>query len=231
MNRRRFIQVSLGMGAAAILGVPGVSLSTKTPEAGVFFPDLPYPPKALEPYISSRTLEFHYGKHHQAYVTNTVKLISGTDFEKLPLVEIIKKTYGKSDMAGIYNNAAQSFNHDFYWKSMKPGGGGKPTSQPIAEAIEKSFGDYAGFVQAFTDAAMTQFGSGWAWLVKKGGKLAVVKTGNADSPLTMDMVPLATIDVWEHAYYLDYQNRRGDYVKFFIDHLINWNFVEVNYRT
>jgi Fe-Mn family superoxide dismutase len=219
------------MGAAAMMGVSGVPLAAKTPEAGVSFPDLPYSPKSLEPYISSRTIDFHHGKHHQAYVTNTIKLISGTDLEKLPLVEMIQKTYGKPDMAGIYNNAAQSFNHDFYWKSMKPGGGGKPSSEQMSKAIEKSFGDYTGFVQAFTDAAMTQFGSGWAWLVKKGGKLAIVKTANADSPLTMGMIPLLTIDVWEHAYYLDYQNRRGDYIKFFIDHLVNWNFAETNYQT
>jgi Fe-Mn family superoxide dismutase len=227
MNRREFFQLSLGMGAVGLINLAAGHLMAKNPEPRITLPELPYPSNGLEPWISSQTLAFHHGKHHQAYVTNTLKLIAGTDMENRSLTDIIQTAHQKQ-MTGLFNNAAQSFNHDFFWKSLKPGGGGPPASEKLADAISRSFGDHAGFVKAFSDAALTQFGSGWAWLVKQGNKLAVIKTSNAETPLTMGMTPLLTIDVWEHAYYLDYQNRRADYVQAIIDHLINWDFAEAN---
>lgn len=188
---------------------------------------LPYAKDALEPYISSRTLEFHFGKHYQAYIDNTRKLIVGTEYSGLSLKEIIQKSSVKPDQTAIFNNAAQSFNHEFFWKSMKSGGGGEPKGR-IGQAIEKSFGSHAQFEKEFSEAALTQFGSGWAWLVQDGAALKVVKTANADTPMTRGWVPLLTLDVWEHAYYLDYQNRRGDYIRAYLDHLINWSFAESN---
>ncbi len=190
----------------------------------IILPDLPYPHNALEPFISARTLEFHHGKHHQAYVQNANKLIAGTDFEKMDEVSIIKKTAGDSSKVGIFNNVAQAWNHAFYWKCMKPQGGGKPTGA-IAQRIEKDFGSYEKFVEELKTAGATQFGSGWAWLIIEGQKLKVVKTANADTPIAHGLKPLLTVDVWEHAYYLDYQNRRPDYLSTFVEKLINWDFV------
>jgi superoxide dismutase, Fe-Mn family len=189
--------------------------------------DLSYPKDALGPYISSRTLDFHYGKHHQAYVDTLNKLIDGSDLADESLEDIIRKTAGQSDKADIFNNAAQVWNHTFYWRSMKPGGGGSPTG-PIAQKIASDLGNYEQFTQKFKNAAMTQFGSGWAWLVVRDGKLAIFKTSNADTPLTHGLQPLLTVDVWEHAYYLDFQNRRGDYLDAFIKNLVNWDFVNAN---
>jgi len=189
--------------------------------------DLPYSKDALEPHISARTLDFHHGKHHNAYVTNTNNLIKGTELENLDLESIIRKTATDPAKAGIFNNAAQVWNHAFYWQCMKPGGGGTPTGA-IAKKIETDFGGYADFVEAFKNAGATQFGSGWAWLILDNGKLQVVKTGNADTPLAHNQKALLTVDVWEHAYYLDYQNRRPDYLTTFIDKLINWDFVNSN---
>jgi Fe-Mn family superoxide dismutase len=160
-------------------------------------------------------------------VANTLKLIAGTEFEKATLEEIIKKTAGKPDQMALFNNAAQVFNHTFYWSSMKPGGGGEPKGR-IAEKIKESFGSYQKFADGFANAAATQFGSGWAWLVQDGGRLQVMKTANADTPTAMSLKPLITIDVWEHAYYLDYQNRRADYIKAFLEKLLNWQFAERN---
>ena len=190
-------------------------------------PPLPYDQNALEPSISANTISFHYGKHHQAYVNNTIKLITGTEFEKMALEDIIKRTAGKADQASLFNNAAQVYNHTFYWKSMKPGGGGEPKGR-IGDLIRGSFGSYQKFVDEFSNAAATQFGSGWAWLVLDSGKLKVTKTSNADTPIAQQLKPLLTIDVWEHAYYLDYQNRRADYIKAFVDKLLNWDFAEKN---
>ena len=187
-------------------------------------PDLPYPKNALADVISERTLEFHHGKHHAAYVTNANKLIAGTELDGLDLEAIIHKVAGDSAKAGVFNNAAQVWNHTFYWNCMKPGGGGRPTG-PIAKRIDAVLGGYEKFVEEFKNAAATQFGSGWAWLVLRDGKLAVTKTANADTPLAHGQTALLTVDVWEHAYYLDYQNRRPDYVATFIDRLINWDFV------
>ena len=195
--------------------------------SAISLPALPYAQNALAPAISENTFSFHYGKHHQTYVSNTLKMIAGTEFEKSSLEEIIKKTAGKADQSGLFNNAAQVFNHTFYWNSMKPGGGGQPAGR-IAGKIGDSFGSYEKFAEAFSNAAATQFGSGWAWLVQDAGKLQVMKTANADTPIRAALKPLITIDVWEHAYYLDYQNRRADYIKAFVEKLLNWDFAERN---
>ena len=190
-------------------------------------PPLPYAEDALDPVISARTMSFHYGKHHKAYVDNLNKLVAGTDLSETPLEDLIKGTAGKADQAGLFNNAAQIWNHTFFWNSMKPGGGGAPTGA-IADAINSAFGGYENFKKEFTTAAVTQFGSGWAWLVADKGAVKLVKTANAETPLTGKATPLLTIDVWEHAYYLDYQNRRPDFVAAVIDNLLNWDFANAN---
>jgi Fe-Mn family superoxide dismutase len=184
-------------------------------------PPLPYEDDALAPVISSNTMGFHYGKHHKTYVDNLNKFSEGTPFAEMPLVEVIKKTAGVSDKASIFNNAAQIWNHTFFWESMAPQAGGKPTGK-LADMIEKDLGGYDKFKTDFAAAAVSQFGSGWAWLVADQGKLAIRKTGNAETPISGSAVPLLTIDVWEHAYYLDYQNRRADFVSAVIDKLLNW---------
>ena len=189
-------------------------------------PDLPYAQDALAPHISGETLSFHHGKHHKAYVDKANDAIKGTDYEGLSLEEVIKKSWSEKNM-GVFNNAAQIWNHTFYWNSMTPNGGGQPTGA-IAEAIDKSFGSFDKFVEEFKAAGAGQFGSGWAWLVKNGDKLEVRKTLNAENPITDGVTPLLTMDVWEHAYYLDYQNRRPDYIGDFLDKLVNWDFANQN---
>jgi Fe-Mn family superoxide dismutase len=187
-------------------------------------PALPYAKNALEPHISAETLEFHYGKHHQTYVTNLNNLIPGTEYENLSLEEIVRK----APAGGIFNNAAQIWNHTFYWNSLSPNGGGEP-SGALAEAIVKSFGSFEKFKEEFTKCAVTTFGSGWAWLVKNAdGSLALVSTGNAGCPLTSGQTPLLTCDVWEHAYYIDYRNARPKYVEAFWN-LVNWEFAAANF--
>jgi Fe-Mn family superoxide dismutase len=190
-------------------------------------PPLPYADTALAPVISAQTIGFHYGKHHKAYVDNLNKLVPGTDLEGKTLEEIIVATAGKPDKAGVFNNAAQVWNHTFYWNCLKPNGGGAPTGE-LAKKIDAAFGSFDNFKKEFANAAMTQFGSGWAWLVADKGQLKVLKTGNAETPLTMGVTPLLTIDVWEHAYYLDYQNRRADFVAAVIDKLLSWEFANAN---
>ena len=190
----------------------------------ITLPDLPFAKNALEPYISERTLEFHYGKHHQAYVNNGNSLIAGTELETLPLEEIIKKTSDIKEKVGIFNNAAQVWNHSFYWKCMKANGGNKAVGK-IAAKIDTDFGSFEQFADEFKKAGATQFGSGWAWLVLDNDKLKIIKTTNADTPITQNLKPLLVVDVWEHAYYLDYQNRRPDYLTTFMDKLVNWDFV------
>lgn len=190
-------------------------------------PSLPYADHALSPIISANTISFHYGKHHKGYVDNLNKLTAGTEFADLPLQAIIAATAGKADKSAIFNNAAQSWNHAFYWRSLRPNGGGEPPAA-LLQKIEASFGNLDACKKELAAAATTQFGSGWAWLALAGGQLKVVKTGNADSPLTAGMKPLLTIDVWEHAYYLDYQNRRADYVNAVLDKLMNWDFAAEN---
>lgn len=183
-------------------------------------PQLPYALDALEPYISKRTLEFHYGKHHQAYVTNLNNLVTGTEFEKSTLEDIVKKSTG-----GIFNNGAQVWNHTFYWHCLAPKAGGEPKGT-VKDAIEVSFGSFAEFKDKFTKAAATLFGSGWAWLVKKpDGKLEIIQESNAGNPMRNGMKPILTCDVWEHAYYLDKQNRRPDYIADFWN-LIDWEAVK-----
>jgi superoxide dismutase, Fe-Mn family len=191
-------------------------------------PDLPYAKDALAPHISSETLDFHHGKHHNAYVNNLNGLVDGTDLASKSLEDVIRATAGVADKVGVFNNAAQIWNHTFYWQSMRPNGGGAPSGQ-LAEMIDRDFGSLDGFKDAFAKAGATQFGSGWAWLALKDGKLEVRKTLNAETPLTeAGVTPLLTMDVWEHAYYLDFQNRRPDYISTFLDHLINWEFAAEN---
>jgi Fe-Mn family superoxide dismutase len=186
-------------------------------------PKLPYAEDALKPHISPETIQFHYGKHHQTYVTKLNELIANTAHAGKPLEEIIKS----AGPGPVFNNAAQVWNHTFYWHSLKPGGGGQPTGA-VAQGIKDSFGSYEAFRKEFADAATTQFGSGWAWLVKDGGKLKVVKTPNAETPLTTQAKPILTIDVWEHAYYIDFRNARPKYIDTYLDHLVNWDFANQN---
>jgi len=193
----------------------------------ITLPVLPYADNALEPVISAKTISFHYGKHHKAYVDNLNKLAEGTEFAGMQLEKIIAGTAGKADKVGIFNNAAQAWNHAFYWKCLKQNGGGEPPSA-LKKKIEAAFGSVDAFKKELATAATTQFGSGWAWLVLDGEKLKVIKTGNADMPMVKGMKAVLTIDVWEHAYYLDYQNRRADYVNAVLDKLINWNFAADN---
>jgi Fe-Mn family superoxide dismutase len=182
-------------------------------------PPLPYPRDALQPHISAETVDFHYGKHHQTYVDNLNKQIAGTEFENMPLEEIVRKSSG-----GMFNNAAQVWNHTFYWNCLSPNGGGKPSGR-LAEAIDAAFGSFEQFKEQFTQTALTTFGSGWAWLVQRpDGQLALVSTSNAATPLTGQDTALLTCDVWEHAYYIDYRNARARYVEAFWN-LVNWDFV------
>jgi Fe-Mn family superoxide dismutase len=190
-------------------------------------PPLPYADNALDPVISANTLGFHHGKHHKAYVDNLNNLIKGTELEGQTLEAIVLATAGKADKAGIFNNAAQVWNHTFFWSSMRPGGGGKP-SAALAGLIDSAFGSYDNFKKELAQACVTQFGSGWGWVVLEGGAVKVVKTGNADTPIARGGTPILTIDVWEHAYYLDYQNKRVDHVNAVIDKLLNWNFANEN---
>lgn len=190
-------------------------------------PELPYAKDALEPHYSAKTLEFHHGKHHNAYITKTNELIAGTDLEGKSVEEVIAAAKSKGDKM-LFNQSAQIWNHTFFWHGMKPGGGGAP-SGAVAEAIDKAFGSYADFIGQFKAKAAGNFGSGWTWLVKTGDGVEIVNTDDADTPLAHDgMTPLLTVDVWEHAYYLDYQNRRPDYVQSFFDNLVNWDFVNDN---
>ena len=185
-------------------------------------PPLPYPSDALEPHMSARTFSFHHGKHHAAYVTNTNALVKDTPLADKSLEEIIKAA--DSGKAGLFNNAAQVWNHTFFWNCMKPGGGGAPAGA-LADGINGAFGSFTKFKEDFKNAAVTQFGSGWAWLVVDDGALKITKTANADTPMAHGQKALMCCDVWEHAYYLDYQNRRPDFVQAFLDHLVNWDFV------
>lgn len=203
--------------------------STALSGAQFILAPLPYADNALEPVISANTLSFHYGKHHKTYVDNLNNLVAGTDLAGQSLEEIIRAVAGKADKAAIFNNAAQVWNHMFYWHSLRPNGGGEPPAD-LKQKIEQSFGSLDACKKEFANAALTQFGSGWAWLVQDGDKIAVAKTGNAESPITQNVRPLLTIDVWEHAYYLDYQNRRADYVNTILDKLINWEFARANLR-
>jgi superoxide dismutase, Fe-Mn family len=206
------------------VAAPHVSRSTPPFELG----KLPYSADALAPVISDKTLSFHHGKHHKTYVDTLNKLVQGGPLAEKTLIEIIKATASKPAEAQIFNNAAQVWNHDFYWASMAPKGGGQPTGE-LKQRVERDLGGFDAFKKEFAQAAATQFGSGWAWLaLDNSGKLKVMKTANAEVPFTAGMTPLLTIDVWEHAYYLDYQNRRPDYIAAWLDKLANWSFAAEN---
>ena len=190
-------------------------------------PPLPYEMNALEPHISQETLEYHYGKHHQTYINNLNKLVPGTEYEDLDLESIIKK----APAGGVYNNAAQIWNHTFFWSCMKPSGGGEPTGA-LADAIKDKWGSFEDFKKAFATSAAGNFGAGWTWLVKKSdGSVDIVNMGAAGTPLTTGDKPLLTIDVWEHAYYIDYRNRRPDFVAAFLNNLVNWDFASQNFAS
>jgi len=224
ISRRDFLLGTAAGASWAVMG--GISWATQASPIHTL-PDLPYGESALEPGISAKTIGVHYGKHHKGYVDNLNKLIVGTEYEVMTLEKIIKETAGKEDKAAIFNNAAQVWNHTFYWKGMKSNGGGEPPAG-LKERIVGAFGSVEACKKEIAAAAVSQFGSGWAWLVLDGENLKAVKTSNAGVPFTSGMKPLFTIDVWEHAYYLDYQNRRPDYVNAVLDKLINWEFVLEN---
>ncbi len=216
---------SNGMCAEEAVSAPATAVSTVAFKGAFQVAPLPYAETALEPYLSARTLSFHYEKHHKGYVEALNKLIAVSELESMPLEEIIKVTTNSKDKDGpaIFNNAAQIWNHAFFWKSMKPNGGGKP-SGALMEKIVGSFGSFEKFQAAFSAAALGQFGSGWVWLVVEGDGLKVIRTANADTPVARGQKALLCCDVWEHAYYLDYQNRRKDFVAAFLDKLANWDF-------
>ena len=224
LSRRNFLIASTASAAWLAMGGYSTTAHAATP---VVLPPLPYAENALEPVISSKTISFHYGKHHKGYVDNLNKLIAGTEYADLPLEKIILATAGHTEKAAIFNNAAQVWNHTFYWNSMTPKGGGEPPDA-LKRKMEASFGSVEACKKELASVAVSQFGSGWAWLVLDGDKLKVVKTANADDPLTTGLKPVITVDVWEHAYYLDYQNRRADYVNAVLDKLINWEFALQN---
>lgn len=232
MPRRQFM-VGAAAGTAVWAAADGAAgspprVSIGTGKAPHTLPKLPYADNALDPVISANTIGFHYGKHHQTYVTNLNNLVKDKpDLSAMTLEEVVKASAGDPTKAGLFNNSAQVWNHTFYWNSMKPGGGGQPTGK-IKAKIDSDLGGYDKFKADFAAAATTQFASGWAWLIEDAGKLAIVKTGNAETPLTQGKKCLLTIDVWEHAYYLDWQNRRADYIAAFLDKLVNWEFAEKN---
>jgi len=225
INRRTMLKtmaaLSVGVVAAGVMMPKPASASGFSPAV------LPYPENALEPYISAKTVSFHYGKHTLGYYNNVNELVQGSPRASLILDQVFIKAASDPAQIGIFRNAAQAWNHGFYWNCMTPGGGNEPNGK-VLDAIKAAFGDFDTFKKQLSEAAKTQFASGWAWLVEDKGALKVVKTPNAMNPMVDGAKPLLTIDVWEHAYYLDYQNRRGDYVSAFLDHLVNWDFVAKN---
>ncbi len=221
INRRTFLAVSIGATIAA--GFPAIIGKAKS----YTLPSLPYKDDALSPVISANTISYHYGKHHKGYADNLNKLAKGTEYELLSLDLVVMKS-SKDKNLPIFNNAAQIWNHNFYWNSLKPNGGGKPSGK-LLDKINESFGNWDNFRKQFAETTVSQFGTGWGWLcVDKKGKAVITKTGDADVPMTNKLKPLLTIDVWEHAYYLDYQNKRAAYVDAVLDKLINWEFAEKN---
>ncbi len=193
------------------------------------FFQLPYEKNVFEGYLSSETLDFHYGKHHRAYFDNLVKLIDKTDLEKMTLEEIIRESFNQPNLKLVFNNAAQVFNHNFYWNSLTPNK--KDPSDFLISRIEKDFDSMDLFKEKLKNKALAQFGSGWAWVVLEGEKIRVISTSNANNPLTQNQIPLICLDVWEHAYYIDYRNKRGDYLDNLIENLINWDFFENNLKS
>jgi Fe-Mn family superoxide dismutase len=219
------------IGSSTVLGLAAIGAAASAKEnakLAASYPPLPYPDAALAPIISSETIAYHYGKHHKAYYDSVMKAVAGGEFAESSVEDIIRKTAGDPARASLFNPAGQLWNHNFYWTSMRPKGGGKPAGA-VAARIEKSFGDYDGFRKEFLSAATKLFGSGWVWLVEDSkNKLAVVQTSNADSPMAHGVRCLLTCDVWEHAYYVDWRNRRADYVGAWLDQLVNWDFVGQN---
>ena len=229
IHRRDVLKRVMAIGAVSLVAGIGAPPFVARAAAPYQLPALPWPENGLEPAISAKTIGFHYGKHHRAYVDNLNKLLADAPaLADLSLEELVRTTAANPDQIGVFNNAAQAWNHTFYWNSMRPKGGGKP-SGALLQKIEADFGGWDAFAAEFAKAAQTQFASGWAWLIADGAKLRVVKTANADTPIIQGKVPLLTIDVWEHAYYLDYQNRRPDYIKAWVETLANWNFAEEQY--
>jgi Fe-Mn family superoxide dismutase len=225
MGRRQLLKSMGAVGAASLVATFAAPWVARA-RAPYELPKLPWPDDALQPTISATTIGFHYGKHHKAYVDNLNKLLADApDLADLSIEELITTASGNPNQVAIFNNAAQMWNHTFYWNSMRPNGGGKPAAA-LLQRIEADFGGWDAFVGEFSNAAQTQFASGWAWLIVDGGKLKVIKTSNADTPVMRGKSPLLTIDVWEHAYYLDYQNRRPDYIKAWIETLANWDFAQ-----
>jgi Fe-Mn family superoxide dismutase len=228
LTRREFMKASLAGGTLLALSSAGFPAGASAQAKGPFeLPPLPYAEDALGPVISAKTVGFHYGKHHRGYLDNLNGLVKGTPYERMGLEEVIKASASSPGQAAVFNNASQVWNHTFYWNGMKPGGGGKPAGE-IGRRIDRDFGSYENFRKEFMVAALGQFGSGWAWLVSDGRALKVVKTPNAENPITQGLQPLLTVDVWEHAYYLDYQNRRKDFAEASLDRLVNWAFAEKN---
>ncbi len=226
LSRRDFLVAAASTSLLAATGLPRFARAAASAPA----PNdsgLPYPMNALEPVVSARTVEFHYGKHHRGYANNLKKLIEGTDMADASLETIVRQSVNRPDRAVVFNNAAQTWNHDFYWNSLSPKGGGEPPTA-LKTAVEASFGSVDACKRELAQAAIGQFASGWGWLVADGDKLKVVSTSNAHTPLTDGLKPLLTVDVWEHAYYLDYQNRRADHVQAVLDRLINWEFAASN---
>ncbi|MBF0119662.1 MAG: superoxide dismutase [Desulfobacterales bacterium] len=215
-----------GLAIAAVAVCSGLSCTSQTVKT-ISLPPLPFPENGLEPLISAKTIAFHYHKHHKGYFENLNKLINGTEFYGMPLEKVILKTYGNDDKFQIFNNASQMWNHTFYWQSLSYNKMTEPSTQ-LKQKINKSFDSLEGFKKQLFDISTTLFGSGWVWLVSYRNKLEIVKTANADSPMIQGMKPLMTIDLWEHAYYLDYQNRRSDYIHTVIEKLINWEFASKN---
>lgn len=226
INRRQFLASSAAAGAALASGTFATSLKAQETLAPFALPPLPFADDALEPVITAKTLDFHYDKHHRGYLNNLNRLIKSTPYEKMSLEQIVRQTAQSSDTTALFNNAAQTWNHSFYWQCLRPGGSEVPVS--LRARIEADFGSIDACKKELADAAVTQFASGWAWLVLEDKRLKIVKTSNAQTPLTSGAVPLLTIDVWEHAYYLDYQNRRADYVAAVIDKVLNWEFASDN---
>ena len=233
VSRRHFLQLATVVAAGSLVPALAKASSPTANLRGTIMaftlPPLPFDKAALEPHISAKTFEFHHGKHHQAYVTKLNELIAGTEFEKASLEEIILASAKEESKKPLFNNAAQHWNHSFFWECLKPNGGGKPSGE-LAKKIDSDLGGYDKFAADFKTAAIAQFGSGWAWLAAdKSGKLEILKTSNAELPLTQGKTALLTVDVWEHAYYLDYQNRRPDFVQTCLDKCINWDFAAKNY--
>lgn len=226
VNRREFLTASAGATAALAFSHVTAAIGAEDIVAPFVLAPLPFADDALEPVISANTLSFHYDKHHRGYLNNLNRLVENTPYAKMPLEKIVCDTAGKPDKTGLFNNAAQTWNHTFYWNSLQPGGSTIPAA--LRARMQADFGSVDACKKELAAAAVTQFASGWAWLVAENGRLKVVKTANAETPLTTGAVPLLTIDVWEHAYYLDFQNRRADHVAAVIDTLLNWEFAAQN---